>query len=481
MAVLEKAVVGWGPMEPVYVANCALEAAIIFLGKHGIGKSMSGKLLEGLFPDDPDAFRFYDATKADLIALAGIPSPKDIQAGKYSYIPHNRTIWNAKIVVVDEMSRATKQMQNMWLEILQERTLHGFPLKWKMFMATMNPDTYAGAMSLDEALADRFAAVIQIPEPGSLLDLSVESAEVLRVNLDPDREQNVKAVQAELARMIKKTKKTYDRISNDRAIISGVIEYCSEMMGQIVEMSKDRNEKKEEKDYYGNPVAGKKVKQLYLSRRRPVHLAKQIMAMGAYFMVMGRDRPLERAALEALAHTLSTPLGIDLRALQGIHGKLVDYLSDVGITDDEKLRVHLQTINSLDRKIQFLVKHKDSVRKWNVSDLENELRKIFTEIQNSDTKHMVAFISMARKVGVKNSVTSEAEAAMVLLIEAWIRENMQPAKFENQSAFVQAADLRYKIISGKDKDTIRKIIEKPGEIVMSPTTGKLEVHEDNPF
>jgi len=135
---LEGIVVGWEGIEDVFLANLAMKNPFILVGRHGICKTKVSKEIAKIYQNDTDShFRFYDATKDDLISIAGIPIPEELKKGKLAFSHHDRTIWEARCIVVDEISRANKENSNLWLEILEEHTCFGVKLPYETFIASL--------------------------------------------------------------------------------------------------------------------------------------------------------------------------------------------------------------------------------------------------------------------------------------------------------------------------------------------------------
>ena len=88
------------------------------------------------------------------------------------YIETPATIWQAESVLIDEVSRCKPEHQNRLCSLVHERRIQGLALpKLRYRWAAMNPceaensdDFYEGSVALDQALADRFAFVIEVPD-----------------------------------------------------------------------------------------------------------------------------------------------------------------------------------------------------------------------------------------------------------------------------------------------------------------------------
>ena len=158
---LDRVVVGYDKIEPVIMANVALGKNFILIGRHGTCKTTLARTLAQGY-GGPSVV--YDATKNDIVSICGIPKTKALEEGRFEFAIGERTIWDKQLIVIDELGRATKENQNILLEILQERTCFGQKLEYKIVIATMNPETYAASLRLDEALLDRFYAVLPVPD-----------------------------------------------------------------------------------------------------------------------------------------------------------------------------------------------------------------------------------------------------------------------------------------------------------------------------
>ena len=92
---LNRLIHGFNDLEPVILGLMALDKSFIMIGRHGTGKTRLAKWLSQGF--GRDSFVFYDATKDDLISIAGIPDPESIKSGKLRFIGHERSIWDKSV------------------------------------------------------------------------------------------------------------------------------------------------------------------------------------------------------------------------------------------------------------------------------------------------------------------------------------------------------------------------------------------------
>ncbi|GEM_PF-1651098 len=169
---------GYDHIEPFILHSLITGMPVLFIGPHGTGKTLLAERIAKMLGIK---FHAYDASKALFEDIVGFPDIESMKKGKLEYIRGEITLWDKEFILIDEISRALPGVQNKWLEIIRSRRLMGVPLKQlKYIFSAMNPPSYAGAMPLDEALADRFAFIINLDkETDSYLDkiLDVKTSE----------------------------------------------------------------------------------------------------------------------------------------------------------------------------------------------------------------------------------------------------------------------------------------------------------------
>ncbi len=323
---LENLVIGWEKIEPVFLVNIALNRPFILLGKHGTCKTTCAKEVAKIY--GRKSFRFYDATKDDLISIAGIPIPQKLAQGKLEFSEHDRSIWHAKVIVIDELTKANRENQNLWLEILEEKTCFGKKLCYEALIATMNPESYAATFKLDEALLDRFYAVVPVPDlqKGTT---SETFKKVIKMNL---REQNLS--RDEMKRLINRIRAVYRVLSNNSTVINAVSEYVSNYMEIL--LSKIDS---------------------YISPRKTIHLVEEILGFGSFFRVHNQDDFLEEAAKSALIYVLGIPFKIKPEVLMQIHSNLKQLLLKKTINTGEKIRIELAKLSDNGSMIKYVKKN----------------------------------------------------------------------------------------------------------------------------
>ena len=168
-------VYGYDHVEPVIIAALVTGDPLLLIGKAGTGKSF---LLNSLSEALELEHRHYNASLIAFDDLVGFPYPEENGTG-IRYIETPATVWQAESVLIDEISRCKPEHQNRLFSLVHERRVQGMKLdKLRYRWAAMNPcsvdqgveDYYDGSVPLDQALADRFAFVIQVPDWDELED-----------------------------------------------------------------------------------------------------------------------------------------------------------------------------------------------------------------------------------------------------------------------------------------------------------------------
>jgi MoxR-like ATPase len=161
-------VYGYDAVEDVILASLVTGDPLLLIGKAGTGKTF---LLNSLSEALGLVHRHYNASLIAFDDLVGFPFPVN-DGAEIRYIETPATIWQAESVLIDELSRCKPEHQNRLFSLVHERRIQGLDLpRLRYRWAAMNPceaensdDFYEGSVALDQALADRFAFVIEVPD-----------------------------------------------------------------------------------------------------------------------------------------------------------------------------------------------------------------------------------------------------------------------------------------------------------------------------
>jgi MoxR-like ATPase len=167
-------VFGYDAVEDVILASLVTGDPLLLIGKAGTGKTF---LLNSLSEALGLEHRHYNASLIAFDDLVGFPYPME-NGTEIRYIETPATIWQAESVLIDELSRCRAEHQNRLFSLVHERCIQGLKLpKLRYRWAAMNPcepetsdDFYEGSIALDQALADRFAFIIEVPDWAGLDD-----------------------------------------------------------------------------------------------------------------------------------------------------------------------------------------------------------------------------------------------------------------------------------------------------------------------
>lgn len=161
-------VYGYDEVEDLILTALVTGDPLLLIGKAGTGKTF---LLNSLSEALGLEHRHYNASLIAFDDLVGFPYPEEGGAS-IRYIQTPATVWQAESVLIDELSRCKPEHQNRLFSLVHERRIQGLDLpNLRYRWAAMNPceaensdDFYEGSVALDQALADRFAFIIEVPD-----------------------------------------------------------------------------------------------------------------------------------------------------------------------------------------------------------------------------------------------------------------------------------------------------------------------------
>jgi hypothetical protein len=402
---------GYRDLEPTIIGLLATQKSFMLIGRHGTGKTRLAKALSKGFGED--GFVFYDATKDDLVTIAGIPDPESLKRGRLRFVPHERTIWDKSTIVVDEITRANKESQNLWLEILEQRTCFGLPLPYRSLIATANPESYAAAFQLDEALLDRFHAVLPVPEHQK--DVSPDESRQLVMLANPSG-QDTKAPPSSdgdvpMSRNVEATTlaRTYAAIqaARDELVASGAVERVAQYLAKVVPalfgVIREQNTYVSVRTYARN-------------------LPETIIAVAAYYKAAGSTDALRQGAVDALRYAVATKLQIKPQVLEPIHQAAESLLSSKGIAPGEALRLEIAAPTSFEKRLEQLAARWDEI-KANLS--ADEIEKVVGDLlrgasQKGEQEKLVELRHALERLGYKGDALRQSDGRLLIVLNGAI-------------------------------------------------------------
>jgi len=395
-SIIERINHGYRELEPIILGLMALNKSFMLIGRHGTGKTRLARTLSQGYGHD--GFVFYDATKDDLISVAGVPNAENIKQGTLSFVPHQRSIWSKHTIVVDEITRAGKESQNLWLEILEERTCFGLPLPYRSLIATANPESYAAAFQMDDALLDRFYAVIPVPELQENVSPSdIEAMVTLAARPEPSPEPE------ELAREFLEIQKAQAGLIRDGARES-ISKYLGQLIPPLLQTLQEQN----------GPFLSPRT----YSRNLP----ETLLAVASYFQANGAQEPLQRAAVMSLRYAVATKLQIKPATIQAIHEAAAPCLSSSSMKSGDSLRLELNAIDSYEERLQFLKDHWDELK----TELkQDEAEKIVGELlrgasQKGEKEKLVELENTLKSLGYQGDALRQIDGRLLIVLNSGI-------------------------------------------------------------
>ena len=403
---------GYRDLEPVVVGLLAAQKSFMLIGRHGTGKTRLARALSEGF--GPSGFVFYDATKDDLITIAGIPDPESLKKGRLHFVPHERTIWDKSTIVVDEITRANKESQNLWLEILEQRTCFGLPLPYRTLIATANPESYAAAFQLDEALLDRFHAVIPVPEHQR--DVSAEDVRMLVGLAGPAGSGRAMTLaNEEMGPASRKPEaetlaRTYAAIqaAHRELVEAGALERIADYLAKLVPALLG--------------VLREQTGPYVSARTYARNLPETILAVAAYYKVAGDEEPLRAGAVDALRYAVATKLQIKPQILEPLHLAAESLLSSKGIAPGEALRLEIAGASSFEKRLEQLASRWLEIKETLGPD---EIEKIVGELlrgasQKGEQEKLVELRHTLERLGYKGDALRQSDGRLLIALNGAI-------------------------------------------------------------
>jgi len=372
--IITKVAYGWDDIEAPIIAFVAAELPFVFQGVHGNAKTTVGKLIGQVYGDN--TFRYFDCSKANLIAMAGFPDAKRMAAGEQAFVPNNRSLIGSdkhpvQVILLDELTRAPKEAQNLLLEVVENKSVFGIPTGHKICIATMNPETYRNAMKLDQALVDRFVAYLPVPDYREAPAEDIEA--MIKINMAQEVDAKyIENIGKELKDIVEKVRAKYLSFLSNQDMQDRVSSYVA----QLYDLSKAKFGNDDEAPY----ISG---------REQAAQLWRAIMALSAYYVAIKGHKEREalvEAAQEAIKYCLVTKHTMTSKftgIIQTVHKEMKFILMVTAQGEAGKLQVAYAKSMNPQAKLNFWdLYYADVVKHCDVATMNEMLLSTLESIDN---------------------------------------------------------------------------------------------------
>lgn len=397
MSVMDSINYGYSHLEPALIGLMALSKNILLIGRHGLGKSRVARTLTNGYGSD--SCGTYDATKDDLISIAGIPNPRALKAGRLEFTPHDRSIWNKTAIVVDEITRASHENQNLWLEMLEERTCFGQPLRYRSLIATANPESYVAALRMDDALLDRFHAVLPVPDfQDGLRAHDIERMMHLAQDARP------RIAHGRIAGLFAAVQATHER-QRTYGLADRVFKYCAAFSEQLLLSQSGMDESE----------------RTYISPRTYARsFPETVLAVTAYNTVIGLDAPVERAAVDSVRYCLASRYRMNEGILLELHESLKGLLVDGTHTPASRIRYALRELKSFEDRLEYLEANADPIRCAIPTDEVEKFLSLLLDaaVSAGGKSNLVRLRQVLGKIGYEGDILRQVDGNLRIALSA---------------------------------------------------------------
>lgn len=402
-SIINKVVRGYEDVEPCIMTALALQENLFVIGAHGNGKTTLTRVLGQAADPTGIGFRVFHADKAGLVQIGGLPDmERSRETGDMQFIHNQKSIFGAKVVLVDELPRADKERQNYWMEVLEDRTFQGKPTGHEMIIATGNDQTYHGNFKFDLALLSRFLFVIPAPKFAE-----IESQEVrAMVRLNRKGGRDVVAVASEVQDLIARMRTRMDEFWEDEDLL----EQLEQFIGTFTQFVKER--------IHGNKELAENPEAYFSAREFSFHMIQSLIGLYAYFTEMNVSKPLEHAGRYTVKYVIEQRhaaageafINICNTAWRQLAGMLTDNVS----TPAGKLHWQFASALTAPQKVGFWRDHISEVEQHmdpaQMTALAGDtLQQIYRESQGQ----VAPFYDVMKKSQTTQHIAAEVEGLIV--------------------------------------------------------------------
>jgi len=167
MSLEDLGLIGWEKIELTLMSALMQHLPILLVGSHGACKTDAAVLLSKLFYGCSVKVKKYDTPFVQNDDLLGWPDMRSLADGQVDYIHTPSCLWDAEVVIFDELNRANPLTASKLLEVIRKRQAMGMKTEIQQVFAAINPPAKYDAQYLDLANASRWV-VVEVPDTGKL-------------------------------------------------------------------------------------------------------------------------------------------------------------------------------------------------------------------------------------------------------------------------------------------------------------------------
>lgn len=416
---------GYQDQETYIIAALGARKQAVLLGDRGSGKTWAWRRLAQVIDrarkqkgNGTCKSAKVDAHTANEQDIVGFPYPPDDEAMRKAreageeihmeWLLSQNTVANKNFLVLDEVTRIPRHMQNKYLGLLQERQVDGYELNSIEFVGgAANPLTYSSTEALDEALADRWEMIIGVPRFENMNREDrrkvIESQSRQITESEPDMSAAI-----EFYDLLQETNKAYSYMSENSQ--QGINKYVDNVCRSL-NISLRGNDPKADgvvkldvDNSTGHGVTTP------LGSRRISYLYDNLLAVASYHKALGNRDVLQDTAKRVvnmtMVHTLQGDEEIPEEVLENVH----DSFSDLLASKEARILSEIETQDDPADRVVMAIRYRTDPPV--VTRFIKEAHKTFRDKNQYLEQHIFSYVLINRLQSAESSVLNRVDRSV---------------------------------------------------------------------